>query len=176
MHPHIGQLAETAASCSQLVDELNAQGASVVADYLLGKPVYNPDFIAQRNGLTAAARARVSECSELRSEDIMAAQAAAMSADEQAEVAAAEQAAMQEATQGKPGETGYLGPGQAVETGAGALAQAQAKIDAKEDPLGWIKGSYSPFGVAIPKWIVWAGGAYLAYTFVTGYAAGRARR
>ena len=80
-----------------------------------------------------------------------------MAADEQAEGAAAEQAAMQEATQGKPGETGYLGPGQAVETGAGALAQAQAKIDAKEDPLGWIKAailrsaSRSPSGSCGPE-------------------------
>jgi hypothetical protein len=179
---YVGQAtsAETPTSCAQLVQELRGQGSSTVADYLEGVAVYDPDYISELNALTSAdpvQRLRVDACVQLRSTQVQSAAAAGLTAEEAEALAAYEQAKLAEATAGKAGATGYVGPGQALSSAGAkaAYAQAQAKLDAQGDPLGWIKGSYQPFGISIPKWAVWAGVAWVTYTAVTGYATGKAR-
>jgi uncharacterized membrane protein len=174
---YVGQAwSPSVASCAELVQELRAQGSNTVADYLEGSPVYDPDYTGELNAITAVdpnQRDRIDSCVYLRSTDTMSAAAASLSADEAAALASYEQAKLAEATAGKPGQTGYSPPGQGL-SAAGAYAQAQAKIDAQGDPLGWIKGSFEPFGVPVPKWVVWAGLGFLAYSLTTGYGKGRA--
>jgi len=164
-------------TCAELVQELRDQGSNTVADYLEGNAVYDPDYRAELNAITVVdggQRARIDSCVQFRSTQQMSEAAASLTADEKAALAAYEQAKLQEATAGKAGVTGYSPPGQGL-SAAGAYAQAQAKIDAQEDTLSWIKGSYQPFGFAVPKWVVWGGLAWVTYTLATGYATGRRR-
>jgi len=172
---------ETAQSCAQLVQELRSQGSSTVADYLEGAAVYNPSYLSELSAITSsnpAQRLRVDACVQIRSTEVQSAYAAGLTAEESEAIAAYEQAKLAEATAGKPGATGYVGPGQALSS-AGAMTaykQAQDKLDKRDDPLGWLKGSYSPFGIELPKWAVWVAGGFVTYWAVNKLADPKAWR
>jgi hypothetical protein len=168
----------TPESCAQLVERLRGLGAPTVADYLEGRAVYDPDYRAQLNALAPIDRALVDGCVYLRAEDVMAAKAATYTPEELAAIEAWELAQLEAFAAGKPGETGYIGPGKGI-TKAGQLAaygQIQAKIDAKDDPLAFIKGDASLFGLKLPRWVLWAAGGLVTYWAVSKLADPKAWR
>lgn len=176
MREPIGQLKKaevaTPESCAQLIVKLRDEGSPTVADYLEGKAVYDPDYIAELNALSPIVRHQVDACVHYRAEELLYAKAAELTPEQRAAIAAYEQEQLAAHAAGKPGHTGYVGPGEGISKAGqqAAYGQIKAEIDRQDDPLQFLKGDASLFGLQVPRWALWTAGGLLAFWAVNKLA------
>ena len=147
--------------CQSVYDQLTFNGFPNSAKQMFGEPHNNAAFLKEKPGLTPDLTAAMQECAGMTGKKMIERAVRDMTPAERSEARQYTKDKLKKSGQDKK-------PGKTVVQKVGTTDSTQDyndiidAIDKEESPFGFLMGS--SFGV--PNWALYAGGAYLLYSFV----------
>ena len=152
----------TQAYCQSVYDQLINNGFPNAAKQMTGQPHNNGDFLAEKPNIPPDLNAAMQECAGKTGKQMIERAVRNQTPAERQQTRARTEKKMKDAGYDKK-------PGKYVVQKPGTTDSSQdyndiiEAIDKEESPFGFLMGS--TFGV--PNWILWSGGAFLAYSYLT---------
>ena len=161
--------------CQGVYDQLVWNGFPNAAKQMAGEAHNNADFLGEFPNIPDGIKEDMQSCAGMTATKMIEEAVAGMTPEERKAEKKRTKAKAEKAKAGSRGKLAIQDPG--TISSAEAYGEIMAAIDAedaKAGPLGFLTGA-GPFG--IPRWVLWAGGAFIAYQAITGGARayGRAR-